>query len=122
MPAHRPMPDPLVEHIAQRFRALGEPARLRILERLRFGPCSVAQLARDLGQPPQDVSTHLQLLASLGIVSRAKESGSSSYAIADESVVRICDDISRGVRPRIAGGPRRSSAPQDRLNVVAAPS
>ncbi len=102
MPLSHPLPDALVEHIAQRFRALGEPTRIRLLERLRSGPCSVQQLAWDLDLSQQNVSKHLALLLSLGIVSRVKESGYSFYAIADESVIRMCDDVCGTVQRRIA--------------------
>ncbi len=30
-----PIPDPLVDLIARRFRAMGEPMRIRLLDRLR---------------------------------------------------------------------------------------
>ena len=39
-----PLPEPLVELIARRFRVIGEPMRIRILDRLRDGEASVAEL------------------------------------------------------------------------------
>lgn len=35
IPIPHPIPDPLAELIAQRFRALGEPTRIKLLDRLR---------------------------------------------------------------------------------------
>jgi ArsR family transcriptional regulator len=102
MPPTHPLPDALVDLIAQRFRALGEPSRIRILERLRSGACSVQQLADGLELSQQNVSKHLALLLSLGIVSRAKEAGFSYYAIADDSVVRMCDEVCGTVQRQVA--------------------
>lgn len=102
MPPTHPLPETLVDLIAQRFRALGEPSRIRILERLRFGPCSVQYLADELDLSQQNVSKHLALLLSLGIVSRAKEAGFSYYAIADDSVVRMCDEVCGTVQRQVA--------------------
>lgn len=100
-PVH-PLPDTLVELIAQRFRALGEPNRIRILERLRTSPRTVQELADELGSTQQNVSKHLGLLLSLGIVSRRKEGGYSYYAIEDESVLRMCDDVCGAVQRNVA--------------------
>jgi len=36
-----PLPEPLVDVIAQRFRVLGEPMRIRLLDRLREGAATV---------------------------------------------------------------------------------
>jgi ArsR family transcriptional regulator len=102
MPPTHALPDTLVELIAQRFRALGEPSRIRILERLRSGPCSVQQLADELELSQQNVSKHLSLLLSLGIVSRVKDAGFSYYAIADDSVVRMCDEVCGTVQRQVA--------------------
>jgi DNA-binding transcriptional ArsR family regulator len=88
-----PLPEPLVDLVAQRFRALGEPSRIRILERLRDRSCTVQDLATELGFTQQNVSKHLGVLLSVGIVSRSKEGTFSRYAIADESVVRMCDEV-----------------------------
>lgn len=87
------LPDTLVDLIAQRFRALGEPSRIRILERLRDRAHTVQDLAEELGCTQQNVSKHLALLHSLGIVTRRKEGGFSYYAIGDESVLRLCDEV-----------------------------
>ncbi len=40
-----PVPDDLVELIARRFRVLGEPVRIKLLDRLRDGEASVNELA-----------------------------------------------------------------------------
>ena len=55
MPLPRPLPDPLVELIARRFRVLGEPMRIRLLDRLRDGEATVLELTDALGASQQNV-------------------------------------------------------------------
>ncbi len=57
-----PLPDPLVELIAQRFRVIGEPMRIKLLDRLRDGPATVGELVAALGASQQNVSKHLGVL------------------------------------------------------------
>lgn len=102
MHAKPPLPDTLVDLIAQRFKALGEPSRIRILEALRASEQTVQELAERLGFTQQNVSKHLGLLLSLGIVTRRKEGGFSYYAIGDESVLRMCDEVCGTLQQQIA--------------------
>ncbi len=88
-----PLPDALVELIAERFRAIGEPTRIRILERLRHGEASVQELADGLGSSQQNVSKHLGLLARAGIVGRRKDGTFVYYRIVDESVFGLCEQV-----------------------------
>lgn len=81
----------LLALVAERFKALAEPARLQILNALRGGEMTVGELvdATELGQA--NVSKHLQLLYSLGFVSRRKEGLFVHYALADKSVFQLCE-------------------------------
>ena len=81
----------VLELIAQRFRALSEPARLQILQTLRGGELSVGDLVYETELSQANVSKHLQQLYSLGFVRRRKEGLYVYYAIADQSVFRLCD-------------------------------
>ncbi len=83
-----PLPDPLVELIAKRFRVIGEPMRIRLLDRLREGEASVHELTEATGATQQNVSKHLGVLHAAGIVARRKEGTRTVYAIADDSVLR----------------------------------
>lgn len=97
-----PLPDPLVELVAQRFRVLGEPMRIRIVDHLRDGSATVTELRAALGISQQNASKHLGVLHSAGIVSRTKEGTSVRYAIADESVFALCEQVCGGLRSRLA--------------------
>jgi DNA-binding transcriptional ArsR family regulator len=97
-----PLPNPLVELVAQRFRVMGEPMRIRILDHLRDGSATVTELRAALGISQQNASKHLGVLHSAGIVSRTKEGTSVRYAIADESVFALCEQVCGGLRSRLA--------------------
>jgi ArsR family transcriptional regulator len=81
------------EIIAGRFRALGEPMRLRLLDILRQGERGVGELAYELEAGQANVSKHLQVLLSAGFVERHKEGVSSVYQVADPEVFKLCDIV-----------------------------
>lgn len=81
----------ILELIADRFRVLAEPARLRILNTLMQGERTVSELVEDTGLNQANVSKHLGLLRSTGFVERRKEGLYAFYDIADPSVEVLCD-------------------------------
>jgi DNA-binding transcriptional ArsR family regulator len=93
MPLAHPLPEAIVELVAERFRVLGEPFRIRLLECLQNGEASVGELTDVVGTSPQNVSKHLNVLFHAGLVARRKEGTASRYSIADESVFRLCEDV-----------------------------
>lgn len=88
-----PLPDPLVELIARRFRVIGEPMRIRLLDRLRESEASVQELTEAVGASQQNVSKHLGTLHDAGIVSRRKVGTRTVYTIADHSVLDLCEHV-----------------------------
>jgi DNA-binding transcriptional ArsR family regulator len=88
-----PLPDELVELIARRFRVLGEPLRIKLLDRLRGGEASVNELAEALGASQQNVSQHLAMLTDAGILGRRKEGTHVYYRIVDEGVFALCQQV-----------------------------
>jgi DNA-binding transcriptional ArsR family regulator len=98
----RPLPDELVELIAERFRVIGEPMRVKLLDRLRDGDATVGDLAAALGATQQNVSKHLGVLHRAGIVSRTKEGTAVRYAIADDSIFALCEQVCGGLRAELA--------------------
>jgi DNA-binding transcriptional ArsR family regulator len=89
--AERPLTSEVIELVAERFRALGEPARLQILEALRGGERTVSELVDVTGLAQANASKHLQLLHTLGFIDRRKEGQYVYYRMADEEVFRMCD-------------------------------
>jgi DNA-binding transcriptional ArsR family regulator len=96
-----PLPASLVEVIAERFRVLGEPMRIRLLDALREAPATVQELQEATGASQQNVSKHLGLLMRSGLVSRRKEGNFSLYAIADEGVFELCEQVCGGLRRQL---------------------
>ena len=78
------------ELVAKYFRALGHPARLRILEALRDqGERSVSELVETLDLPQPKVSDHLACLRWCGFVVSRREHRAVRYRIADERVTEM---------------------------------
>jgi DNA-binding transcriptional ArsR family regulator len=100
-PFSHPLPDLLVDLIAQRFRVLGEPMRIKLLDRLRAGDATVSELQQVLGASQQNVSKHLGILLGAGMVSRTKAGNHARYSIADEGVFELCEQVCGGVRRQL---------------------
>ena len=99
--APRPLPDDLIELIARRFRVLSEPMRIRLLDRLRDGSATVADLQEATGASQQNVSKHLGVLLQSGLVARRKEGNFARYEIADDSVFELCEQVCGGLRRQL---------------------
>lgn len=80
-----------IDLVAERFRALGEPARLAILQALRHGERCVGELEADTGLNQANLSRHLQVLSSAGMVRRRKDGLFAYYGLADANVLRLCE-------------------------------
>jgi DNA-binding transcriptional ArsR family regulator len=89
--------------IAARLRVIGDPNRIRILDLLRDGELSVAQITERLGTSQQNASKHLGILLQAGIVSRRRAGTSSYYAVADEGVFALCEQLCGGLQMQLAG-------------------
>jgi len=77
--------------VAERFKALAEPARLQIMTELRAGELTVGELVEATGLGQANVSKHLQMLHALHFVSRRKDGLFVYYALADKTVFQLCD-------------------------------
>jgi DNA-binding transcriptional ArsR family regulator len=97
-----PLPDSLVELIAQRFRVIGEPMRIRLLDRLRQGEATVNELTEATGASQQNVSKHLGVLADAGIVGRRKDGTRVYYRVVDEGVFGLCEQVCGSLQRRVA--------------------
>ena len=97
-----PLPEPLVELIAQRFRLLGEPTRIKLLDALRAGPATVTELQAASDASQQNVSKHLGMLVDAGLVRRVKDGNRAYFSIADESLFDLCEQVCGALRRQIA--------------------
>jgi DNA-binding transcriptional ArsR family regulator len=85
--------DKTLELIAERFRLLGDPVRLRLLQTLEAGEMSVADLVASTGAAQASVSKHLQLLLRGGLVRRRRQGMFVHYSVVDDRVFELCDVV-----------------------------
>lgn len=99
----KPLPDELIELIAQRFRVIGEPMRIKMLDALHDGELTVGELVERTGSTQQNVSKHLGVLHGAGIVVRRKEGNFVKYSIGDDTIFALCELVCGGLRDQAAG-------------------
>jgi DNA-binding transcriptional ArsR family regulator len=97
-----PLPEDLAELIARRFRALGDPLRVRNLDLLRDQELSVTVLAEQLSAGQQNVSKHLAVLVDTGMLARRKDGTHVYYRIADEGVFALCEQVCGSLQAQLA--------------------
>jgi DNA-binding transcriptional ArsR family regulator len=79
-------------------RALADPKRLCVLETLAAGERSVGELSRDVGCQVPNMSQHLAVLRSAGLVTARREGTTVFYRLVDPRVIdayRLMQNISR---------------------------
>ncbi len=102
MALQHPLADEVVGVIARRFRVLGEPTRIRLLERLRDGEATVQELSAASGAMQQNVSKHLGILLEANIVRRRKDGNFVRYRISDPAIFAICDLVCDSIERQLA--------------------
>jgi DNA-binding transcriptional ArsR family regulator len=102
MTVPHPIPDELAELIARRFRVLGDPMRVRLLDQLRDGELSVNELAERLAAGQQNVSKHLALLADAGMLARRKDGNRVYYRITDDGIFDLCDQVCGSLQSQLS--------------------
>ncbi len=79
-------------------KTLANPKRQLILDALRDGEITVGDLVKRTGIPQANVSQHLSLLRSKGIVTARRQGSSVSYSIANPKIIQAFDLISDVLR------------------------
>ena len=102
--------DRALGHVAEYFRALSEPLRLKILNALRDRARNVGELTELLDCSQANVSKHLATLMRHGLVERAPQGTSAYYRIADSSVYQLCDLVCGQMAQRFASQAQMLSA------------
>lgn len=88
--------------IAQRFKVLGDPVRLQILQVLHDGERSVSQVIDAVAVAQSSVSKHLKVLQEAGFVGRRQTGTIVHYRITDPLVWDLCDAVCKGLQIRLA--------------------
>lgn len=97
-PIGRKVPDEAVELIADWFKVLSEPTRIRLLVALQDGEKSVSELVELVHSTQANVSRHLQTLAEAGLITRRKERVTVFYSISDCTIFNLCEHVCGYVR------------------------
>jgi DNA-binding transcriptional ArsR family regulator len=87
----RAMSEDELEQIAGRFKMLGEPMRLKILQAVCKEPRTVNDIVAAVGATQANVSKHLALLAAAGILTRKKAGQCVYYGMKDQLTVKMCE-------------------------------
>jgi len=83
--------DAELDRVAQQFRVLGEPMRLKILQVICAKPLTVTEIVNATGATQSNVSRHLALLASAGVITRQKDAQFVYYKLSDPLTMRLCE-------------------------------
>ncbi|MGH2899656.1 MAG: ArsR/SmtB family transcription factor [Solirubrobacteraceae bacterium] len=93
------LPPAVIERVCDRFRLLGDPTRLRLVNALHVdGELSVGELVQRIGTSYGAVSKQLALLRSHGVLARRREGTRIYYSISDSSLSDLCDAVCKGMR------------------------
>jgi DNA-binding transcriptional ArsR family regulator len=99
---HAALSSEAVDLVANRFRVLGEPIRIRILQELQSGEKNVTQLVEAIGSTQPNISKHLRILQESGLIGR-RQAGTAVYCyIADPSVFELCDAVCASLETRLS--------------------
>ena len=85
--------DQALELVANRFRLLAEPTRLKILQILGHDELTVTEIVERTGSSQANVSKHLAALLNAAVVSRRKNGLNAHYRVADPSIFDLCDVV-----------------------------
>jgi len=87
----RDLTDAELEKVAGQFRLLGESMRLKILQSLCAGPLAVGEIVAATGATQSNVSKHLSLLASAGVITRHKDGQFVYYGMRNQLTMKLRD-------------------------------
>ena len=98
-----------VDLVAARFRVLGEPLRIRLLQALQEREHTVGELVEIVGSTQPNVSKHLRVLQETGIVGRRQEGNSVYCFIADRSVFDLCNAVCDSLEAKFSDAARMAA-------------
>lgn len=85
--------DAQIAVIAETYRLLGDPTRLRVLLACLGEPIAVGDIAKAVNASPSLVSHHLRLLRAARLVRGTRRNKQVFYAAADEHIARMVADM-----------------------------
>jgi DNA-binding transcriptional ArsR family regulator len=91
----RVLTDAELGKVAGQFRLLAEPMRLKILQALCVRPLTVGEIVAETGATQSNISRHLSLLASAGIITRHKDGQFVYYGMSNPLTMKLCELVHR---------------------------
>ncbi len=85
--------DDTVSQLAEMFRLMGDPTRLRVILSCLPGPSPVGDMARRLGLSSSLVSHHLRLLRAARVMRGQRRGKHVHYGLADQHISRVLLDM-----------------------------
>ena len=85
--------DAQISVIAETYRLLGDPTRLRVLLACLAEPIAVGDIAKAVNASPSLVSHHLRLLRAARLVRGTRRNRQVFYETADEHIARMLADM-----------------------------
>ena len=82
-----------VESVAETFRVLGDPTRIRILEALGAGERCVTDLAAQVHMSESAVSHQLRLLRTMRLVRVRRDGRQAFYAVDDHHILELLEQV-----------------------------
>lgn len=101
MKSAKPVPQEVVQQVAEYFSLLSEPMRLRLLNLLRDREQCVQELVEATQTSQANVSKHLKVMWQAGILSRRSEGTSAYYRVEDDMIFDLCNLVCARLATRI---------------------
>lgn len=83
----------LINRIAEIFKVMSEPMRLKILDSLRHGEKNVSELIKLTGSQQANVSKHLGIMKKAGVVTARRKGLNIYYSLKEKRFFTICDSV-----------------------------
>ena len=80
-----------LSQLAQMFKLLGDPTKMRIVHLLQGSPCKVGEITKTLGMTPSAISHQLRILKDAAIVKSQKNGRMVTYSLSDDHVRKIIE-------------------------------
>ena len=97
----RELSDAALEMIADRFKVLAEPMRLKILHSLWDEEKTVSDIVAATNALQANVSKHLGILQQAGLVRRRRDGLNVYYEMADDSIFELCEAVCESLHDRL---------------------
>ncbi len=109
---------------AEVLKVLASPRRLEILHVLAMGPCEVGRLAAAVGATQPNVSQHLAVMRTAGLVEAERDGREVRYSLSDPEVMVACGVMRQVLERRFSrlgrlAAPARPFGPGARLLATA---